>query len=46
MAALAWVYGAQVAADAHLSAPAPTALVYDRSGRFLTRVGLESAGGV
>ena len=33
------MYGAQVAADSHLSAPAPTAIVYDRSGRFLTQTG-------
>ena len=40
---LAAVYGAQVAADAHFSAPEPTAVVTDHNGVFLTQAGHEAA---
>jgi penicillin-binding protein 1C len=36
-------YTIQVAADSHLTAPAPTAVVTDRNGTFLTQAGHESA---
>ncbi len=35
-------YAVQVAADAHLSAPTPTAIVTDRNGTFLTQAGHRS----
>ncbi len=40
--AVASLYAAQVAADAHFTAPAPTAIVTDRSGVFLTQAGHET----
>jgi len=36
------VWGARVAQDAHLVAPAPTAFVTDRDGHFITQAGHES----
>jgi penicillin-binding protein 1C len=41
-AGLGAAYAAQIAADAHLAAPAPTAVVTDRNGIFLTQAGHES----
>lgn len=40
--ALAAFYAIRVAADAHFTAPAPTAVVTDRNGTFLTQAGHES----
>jgi penicillin-binding protein 1C len=37
-------YLAQVAEDAHMQTPAPTPILYDRNGTFLTQVGHESIG--
>jgi penicillin-binding protein 1C len=37
-------YSIRVAADSHLAAPAPTAVVTDRNGTFLTQAGHESTG--
>jgi len=36
------VWGARVAQDAHLTAPAPTAFITDRDGHFITQAGHES----
>jgi penicillin-binding protein 1C len=40
------IYGAQIAADAHLAAPDPTPIVTDRNGAFLTQAGHREGGRV
>jgi hypothetical protein len=36
------IWGIRVVQDAHLAAPAPTAFITDRDGRFITRLAMKA----